>query len=29
MLDVAWTTAERLDALPDVDVVVAARVART
>jgi hypothetical protein len=25
MLDVAWTTAERLDALPDVDVVVAAR----
>ncbi len=25
MLDVAWTTAERLDALPDVDVVIAAR----
>lgn len=25
MFDVAWTTAERLDALPDVDVVIAAR----
>src|SRR5687768_9322004 len=25
MFDVAWTTAERLDTLPDVDVVIAAR----